>query len=196
MKKIISLSIVLLLILIAAGGFFWWWQTREIKGSPEDYVIKETEQGKIVENKRAGLTMEIPKGWVEKKIEFLEGSIAIYTSDVEGKLEDEMIKAPLTKGCAIEGAVIYKQMNFDGIKEEIKEFHAGLGMKSEEFEIMTINNRQALKNTFDTKFIGPSIGVYFLNKDKFYSFAIYWAPNEKERCIQEFNKFLETASIR
>ena len=69
-------------------------------------------------------------------------------------------------------------------------------MKSEEFEIVTINNRQVLKNTFDTKFIGPCIGIYFLNKNKFFSFAIYWAPEEKERCIQEFNKFLETVSIK
>jgi len=40
-KIILSLTIVLLLIV---GGFFWWWQGREIKGSPEDYVIIETEE--------------------------------------------------------------------------------------------------------------------------------------------------------
>ena len=193
-KKIIFLIIAILVF--GAGGFFWWWQGREIKGSPEDYVIKETKEGKIVENKKAGLTVKVPEGWIEKKIEFLEGSIAIYTSDMEGKLEDEMIKPPLKKGCAIEGAVVYKQMNFDEIKEEIKKFHAVFGITSEEFEMITINNRQVLKNTFDSKFLGPSIGIYLLNKNKFYNFSIYWAPEEKEKCVQEFDKFLETVSIK
>jgi len=192
-KRIIFLIIAILVF--GAGGFFWW-QGREIKGSPEDYVIKETAEGKIVENKKAGLTVKVPEGWIEKKIEFLEGSIAIYTSDMEGKLEDEMIKPPLKKGCAIEGAVVYKQMNFDEIKEEIKKFHAVFGITSEEFEMITINNRQVLKNTFDSKFLGPSIGIYLLNKNKFYNFSIYWAPEEKEKCVQEFDKFLETVSIK
>jgi len=195
MSKKIKIIIPIIILVLVGGGFFWW-QGREIKGSPEDYVIKETEEGKFVENKKAGLVMEVPEGWIEKKIEILEGSVVLTTQDIEGRWEDEMIKPPLKKGCGIETAVIYKKMNFNILKEEIKELHAGLGMKSEEFEIVTINNRQVLKNTFDTKFIGPGIGIYFLNKNKLFSFAVYWAPEEKERCIQEFDKFLETVSIK
>ncbi len=185
----------ILFLLLFVGGVFLW-QEREIKGSPEDYVIKETEEGKIVENKKAGLTMKVPEGWIEKRIEFLEGSVIFDTLDIEGRWEDEMIKPPLTKGCGIEGAVVYKQTDLNGIKEEIKKFHAVFGITSEEFETITINNRQALKNTFDSKFIGPSIGIYFLNKNKFYNLSVYWAPEDKERCIQDFNKFLETVSIK
>ena len=89
-----------------------------------------------------------------------------------------------------------QRLNFEELKEEIKEIHAGLGILSEELGIITINNRQALKNTFDSKFIGPGIGAYFINKNKIYSFGVYWAPEEKERCIQEFDKFLATVSIQ
>ena len=191
-KKIIFL-IVIVLILVVGGGFFWW-QKREIKGSPKDYVIRETKEGKIAENRRAGLTVKIPEGWVEKKIEFLEGSVVFDTPDIEGRWEDEMVKPPLEKGCTIEATVVYKKMNFDKIREEIKEIHAGLGIKSEQFEMVTIDNRQVLENTFDSKFLGPGMAAYFINKNKLYSFAVYWAPNEKERCVQEFNKFLETVS--
>jgi len=194
MKKIIFL--VLIILLISAGGFFWWWQNREIKGSPEDYVIKETAEGKIVENKRAGLIVKAPEGWDTQKIEFLEGSVVFDTPDTEGVWRNEMISPPLRKGCGIETAVVYKKINFEDLKNEIKNSHATFGIKSEEFEIATINNRQVLKNTFDSKFIGPSIGIYFLGEDKFYSFAVYWAPDDKERCVQEFNKFLETVSIK
>ncbi len=196
MTKILNKKVIFAVVLIlGAGGFFWWWNIREIKGTPEDYVIKETEEGKVVENKKAGLTLKVPEGWAEKKIEFLEGSIVFTTQDIEGKWEDEMIKPPLTKGCGIETAVVYGEINFDSLKEEIKELHLGLGIKFEEFEIVTINNRETLKNTFDSKFLGPGVGIYFLNENKFYSFAIYWAPDDKERCIQEFDKFLETVSI-
>jgi len=192
-KKFLFLFVIVLIL--TAGGFFWW-QGREIKGSPEDYVIIETEEGKFVGNKKAGLIVKTPEGWEAEKIEFSEGSMGFYAPETEGRWQDEMIKPPLNKGCVIGTAVIYKKMDFDEVKEEIKEIHAGLGILSEELEIITINNRQALKNTFDSKFIGPSIGVYFLNKNKLYSFALYWAIDEKERCIQEFDSFLETISIK
>ena len=194
MSKKIVIPIVIVLILVAGGVF--WWQGREIKGSSADYVIKETPEGKIVENKKAGLIVKIPEGWETQKIELLEGSVALYTPDVEGVWRNEMINPPLRKGCAVGGGVIYKKMSFDEIKKEIKEIHAGLGIKSEEFEIITINNHQALKDTFDSLSIGPGISVYILNKEKIYNLGVYWAPDDKERCVQEFDKFLETISIK
>ena len=191
-KKII---VIFALILVAGGIFYWQYANKEIKGSPDDYEITETAEGTFVENKKAGLFVKAPERWDAQKIEFFEGSIAFYTPDIDGKIEDNIIKSPLNKGCAIGGAVIYKKMDFNKIKEEIKEIHAGLGIFSEEFEIITINNQEVLKNTFDSKFIGPSIGIYFLGEDKTYSFALYWNSDEKERCVQEFDKFLETVSI-
>jgi len=193
MSKKIVIPIVIVLLLIA-GGFFWW-QKKEIKGSPEDYFIKETTEGKIIENKKAGLIVKVPEGWEAKKIEFLEGSIVLYTQDIEGKKQNEMVSPPLKKGCGIEIAVGYKKMNFDEMEKEIKELHAGLGIKSEEFEVTTINNQQVLKNVFDSVVLGPAIAMYFTHTNKLYSFCLYWALDEKERCIQEFNKFLETISI-
>jgi len=184
------------ILVLAAGGFFWWQNGREIKGSPEDYEIIETSEGIFVENKKAGLIVKAPEGWEVKKIEFSEGSMGFYAPGTEGRWQDEMIKPLLNKGCAIGTAVIYKKMDFDETKEEIKEIHAGLGILSEEFEIITINNQQVLKNIFNSKFIGPGIGIYFFGKNKTYSFALYWAPDEKERCIQEFDSFLEAISIR
>ena len=195
-KKILIPIFVVLFLAVAAAGFFWWWQRREIKGSPQDYVIKETEEGKFVENKKAGLTVKAPEGWRTQRIEFLAGSVVFSTSDIEGRWEDKMIKAPLKRGCTIETAVVYKDFNFEELKEEIKEIHAGLGILSEEIEIITINNRQAFENTFDSKSIGPGMAIYFLDKNKTYSFALYWAPDDKGKCIQEFDKFLETISIK
>ena len=192
-KKVV---ITLVIVLVLAGGFFYWWQNREIKGSSEDYIIKETEEGKIVENKKAGLTVKVPEGWEVEKMETKEGSILTYTSDIEGKEWNEMVAPPLTKGCGIEISVVYKKMNFEEIKEEVKTIHWGLQIKSEEFEEITINNYLSLKNTFDSEILGPAMVIYIPKGNKLYDFDLYFAPNEKERCLQEFNQFLENISIQ
>jgi len=195
-NKKITIFIIILALLLVAGGVFWWWENREIKGSPDDYVIKETVEGKIVENKKAGSTVKVPNGWGVERVEQLEGSIVLYTQDLEGKERSGIPEPLLTRGCGIETAVVYKNMDFDELKEYIKELHIGLGIKSEEFEIITLRNYQALKDTFDSRILGPSIAVCIPYKNRLYSFAVYWGPEEKDKCIQEFNKFLETVEIK
>jgi len=194
MSKKRKLIILTIIILVLGGGLFYWWQNREIKGSLADYVIKETGAGVFVENKKAGLTVKVPEGWEVKKINLLEGSMVFYTPDIDGKKQNEMITPPLTKGCEIEIGVIYKKMNFEDIKKEIEEIHSIL-MKSDTFELTAINNRPALKNTFDSIISGPSVNVCFTQKNKLYSFGVFWGPDEKEECIQEFEEFLETVVI-
>jgi len=194
MSKKRKLIILTIIILVLGGGLFYWWQNREIKGSPEDYVLKETGAGVFVENKKAGLTVRVPEGWEVKKINLLEGSMVFYTQNVEGVWKNEMVNPPLIKGCGIGEGVTYKKMNFEEIKKEIEEIHSIL-VKSDTFELTTINNRPALKNTFDSSVFGPGISVYFPDKNKVYNFGVSWGPEEKEECIQEFEEFLETVSI-
>ncbi len=192
-KKIIFIFGVIL-ILCAAGGFFWW-QNREIKGSPADYVVKGTAEGKIVENKKAGLVVKVPDDWEEKKTEVSEGSMVFYSPDTEGEIRNEILSPPLKGGCIIETSVVYKKMNFEELKEEVKAMHWGLDIKSEIFEEIIINSHSALKDTFDSELIGPAIVIYIPIENKLYDFDLYWASDDKEICIQEFNKFLETISI-
>ena len=195
-KKIVfSIFIVLFLILVAGGGFFWW-QRREIKGSPKDYVIKETAEGKIVENKKAGLTVKVPEGWEAKKMEMEEGAINFYSPNIELEFREGKIVLPLKKGCIIQVSLAYKKMDFSQIEFETRYTHSLLGKKSEEFEEITINNHPALKNIFETQKIGPGMGINIPYKNKVYSFYLYWASDEKENCIKEFDKFLETTSIK
>ena len=193
-KKIIFL-IVIVLILVVGGGFFWW-QKREIKGSPKDYVIREMPEGKIVENKRAKFTIKVPREWGVKKIEEMEGSVILYASELQSEITEKGIKVPLEKGCVIGVAVTYKKMGPEEIKKEVKAIHMGIGIKSEKFEEIVINKCSVLKNTFDSQILGPAIVDYFLVENKIPEFSVYWASADKERCIQEFNKFLETVSIK
>jgi predicted GNAT family acetyltransferase len=193
-KKIVSVSIIFLIVLFG-GLFFWWQDNKEIKGSPDDYVIKETEEGIFVENKKAGLIVKAPEGWETKKIEKKEGSIVIQTSNVEGERVDEVMVPPLVEGCGIETAVTYKALSLEEIKKEVEKIHWALAPIYEEFEEIVINDRKALKNMWESKTRGSMVSVYISNDSKVYSFTLIWAFDEKDICIQEFDEFLETVSI-
>lgn len=196
-KPKLKFIIPLLTILILAAGGFFYWQNREIKGSPEDYVIKETEKGKIVENKKAGLTFEVPEGWEGIKIENIEeGSFVIQTLNIEGKKNNDVVMPPLTQGCGIEIGINYKKLSFEEIEQDAKEIYTRLVLVDQRFERMRIDNKEALKNIVNTQYAGPMIGTYVPTSDKVYSFTLIWAFNEKDECIQKFEDFLETVSIQ
>jgi hypothetical protein len=196
MKKKIFILIIIVILIVVAGGIFWWRQNREIKGSPADYVIKETTEGKVVENKKAGLTIKVPEGWEIKRVEFEEGAINFYSPNTEVELREEKIVLPIKNGCLIQTNVVYKEIDFEQIQQEARMTHIMLGVESDEFEEITINNYKALKNVFDLRKYGPSVGIYIPVKNKGYAFYLYWDSEEREKCLQEFNKFLDTVSIR
>lgn len=179
-----------LAIILAVGVGVFYYMNREIKGSPDDYVI----QGDIIENKRAGLKIQAPQGWDIEKIELLEGSVVMKSQDIEGEMRNNTISPPLTKGCGLTTAVVYKKVNFDGVRGEIENIHWDV-KELDEFEEIEINNRKALKNTFHLYGLGPGIAVYFTENRKVYSFGVYWGPDEKQRCIKEFEEMMDRVEI-
>jgi len=196
-RKKIIIFLIIISLLIIAGGVFWWWQGREIKGSPEDYVIKETAEGKIVENKKAGLKVKVPEGWETKRIEMEEGAVAFYSSDMESDWKEGKIVLPLRNGCRIQVGIGYEHVDFTDLKIELRYSYALMGMKSVSFEETTVKKYPALKSIFDIQERGSGVGVSISipMDNKVYGFSVVWGPDEKETCVQEFNKFLETISI-
>ena len=191
-KKII---IALVLILIALGGFFYW-QNREIKGSPDDYVIKETAEGIFVENKKAGLSVRVPEGWEIKKIETEEGLMTLFPLETEMEIIEEKIVLPIKEGCLIRTTIVYREGDLDQIKKETTIDHVLMGGTIyDDFEEVMMNNYYGIKNVFESEKFGSGTSIYIPIKNKVYGFHLVWASNGKERCVQEFDKFLETVSI-
>ena len=196
-KKILIPIFVVLFLAVATAGFFWWWQGREIKGSPQDYVIKETEEGKFVENKRAGLTMKVPEDWIAEKIEVEEGLMILFPLETEIEMREEKITLPIKEGCLIRTTVVYREADFDEIKRETRRDHLLVGgVKYDEFQEITINNYHGLKNSFETEKLGSGISIYAPIKNKVYGFHLVWGAEEKEKCSSKFDNFLETVLIR
>jgi hypothetical protein len=163
-------------------------------------VIKETEKGKFVENKKAGLIMKVPEGWKVTKMgaeeDLEEGAIVLYSSNSEIELRKEKKTLPLEKGCLIFAKIIYKELSFGEIKIEARYNHSILGLKSEEFEEITVHNYPALKIIFDTQATGPGLDIYIPIDTKVYLFTLFWELNKKESCIQSFDEFLKTVIIK
>ena len=173
-----------------------WQNNKKIKGSPDDYVIKETEEGIFVENKKAGLIVKAPEGWEVEMVKKREGSVAIQTLDIKGGEIDGITVPPLIKGCGIETTVTYKALSFEEIKKGAEEIHWMLVPVFEEFEEIIVNGEKALKNTWESKAKGPMITVYIPTNGKVYAFTLAWTSDEKDMCVQEFESFLETISIQ
>jgi len=193
-KNILGLVVFFVVATGVIGGLFWWNKTHPIEGNANDYAVKPLGLGNtMIENKKAGLTFSIPIGWKWEKIDELEGSIMTYSPNTKFIKINAM---PLEAGCLIEIGTVYKKIDFEKLKKEIDDIHFGLGVKSEEFETITINNEQALKNIFDTVFMGKGTAIYIPNKNKFYSFATYAGPKNEEKCLQDFDEFINSVSYK
>ncbi len=195
-KKIVISIIVILLLILAVGGFFYWWNHRQIRGSVDDFVIKETSEGKIIENKKAGLTIKAPEGWEVKKMNIGEGLVSLNSSDATIELKEEKVVLPIQLGCLIQTNVIYKKATLNEIRDEVLYNHYFLGAKIDNFVDINIKNLTAIKNNLETEKYGSQTGAYLPYGNKVYSFYLFWGPNDKENCDQVFNKFLESVSIR
>ena len=198
-KKIIF-SLIIIILLLIAGGIFWWQKIRETpiekweaaKVSPaEDYIItKETPEGKIVENKKMGLTYEIPKDWILEN----GNPERFYSPDTEfGKRRDI-----LKKGCKIFIYGSYIKTNLDTLKKFVEADFSKFSsvIKIDEASTTKVSNYPALRYKYHEENLEMSyISVDFPSQNKLYKIALYSPTGEIERCEIEFNKFLETVSI-
>ena len=196
MRKTLTILLFLIILLVIIGGVFLWKASKEEKkGSPDDYAIKESNEGKIVENSKAGLKFRVPEGWKVEKIEIDEGSVVLYSPDAESVYSGK-IRPPLKKGCMIEVAVLYKRTNPEELEKEIKEMHSDSTIKSDEFELIEFKNTTALRNRFSDEILGEGESFYVINNDKVYSFCIYKKEGSLEVCNKNFNRFLDELSFK
>ena len=70
MSKKAILKIVIFLIaalVLIVGGFFWWKETSDVYryNNPENFIIRDFQQRKIVENEKAGLRVETIEGFTD-----------------------------------------------------------------------------------------------------------------------------------
>ncbi len=199
-KKSIIFSIIVILLLVAGGVFYWWenrltppekWEAAKVSRE-EDYIVKEIFEGKIVENKKIGLSYEIPKDWILEN----GNPTRFYSSDTKFKGDTNII---LEKGCKIYVSASYFKIDLDTLKKfiETKLSQSSLVTKIDESSVIKVSNYSALRHEYHIDKFGMSFVIIdFPSKDKVYRIWFSTPIEEKERCEEEFNKFLETVSIK
>lgn len=161
------------------------------KMSPvEDFIIKETSEGRVVENKKAGIFFKIPTDWIIK-----EDPSSFYSSDAKFSEKRSDI---LEKGCKINIDINYIKTNIDVLEEVRQDNVSKLSsvIKNEEFKRIEIKSHSALTYSFDVENLKTSyVWIDLPFKNRLYTILLTSPTQEEERCTTEFNKFLESVSI-
>jgi len=199
-KQFYFLIILALLVMLVAGIFLWLDFNRQAEESlpgvsfepSENYIIKETSEGTIVENKSAGISFKVPEGWTADKeqIGIDEWIINILSPDAEVNESGLLIE-----GCGVSAEVVYHKLTADAAQERIEDPERFSNEISGNYEIIEISGHYALKTTLERPEWGRSIIIEIPIEDKIYMFDTRFLPEEIERCSQEFEEFLKVISI-
>ena len=206
-KKIKIILAGVVMCVAVATGIFYWYANRETppekwdvaKISPrENYIIKETIEGKVVENKKVGLKCLIPEGWVLADNPPDVSEVVFNSSDMEiGEEVNDIFLKVLQRGCRIHVSASDIKTSIDVLEKEIEERKTlNPSLLINEYERTEIDGRIATKHTFG----GGGLKMYFIlvhvpEEKDLYEIGLLAASQDKDRCEVEFNKFLETVVI-
>ncbi len=155
----------------------------------ENYYVS----GKSIKNENIGLDLIIPENWKTEKVNFKDiFEIRITSPDFEPGIIFPK------KGCETRLGAVYflkKETKPEIIKEKIKNKDFNNNLK----EIIFIDNSPALKTIkYEDQETGTIITVEkpFNNENGLYFFNTYFSENEKNKCLNHFNDFLKSISIK
>ncbi|MCK5044549.1 hypothetical protein KAR26_02380 [Candidatus Parcubacteria bacterium] len=221
-KIIISVLVILLFVVLGiAGKLYYSWQLEEYAKwhryvPSNEFIIEETESKKIIKHKGTRLTMEILIDW---QIEKEEESFLFTSPDFQLYPETINYNFPIfEKGCAVamyvskEKKVGVYEMEYNDLQnqinwylespEEYNEFYSDKIHHDD--KIIEVNGSYAVKHAYSPKenhpedesiLPGEYIAVKIPKNKYIYIFETYLFSEDKERCEQEFDKFLETVVI-
>lgn len=214
LKKKIVIPLVLILMI---GGFFYWWnhpksQIRqwwieeiEMGGNVRDFSIKETSEGTIVENGKEGLRTRVPEGWKAQKAEtvfFSTWGVHLFSPDLKIKAYAPPDLYLLEKGCVIDIFIEKSNLFYNVTSRRIEEVNnvdkEPPTLESDGFEIIKIGGYQAVKTLlYDASEKGKRIEIRIPLKDEKNIYFVFCSFSEdRARCTQIFDEFLNTALIK
>jgi len=158
---------------------------------PAGIEVIETETGKIVRNKAEGYEVTVPKEWRIENTKETKRQ-AFHSPET---LEQE-VPGQIEYGCKIETYVSPEKTTLEKLQQDTKEELEWYTVKKNEYSIIDVSGYKAVKNIFESEEMGYSIGVYIPTETKLFSFIMYPAEKDLEKCIQYFDNFLKTIVIK
>jgi len=171
----------------------------------EDYKVKEGPDGKVVENKKAGLVIPVPDGWsVETGLHVGEGGVLFLSPDAK---HDSDVGVFLQEGCeAIAHMVQYKALDpdvgiyADYVRNEIADLQElEQGDLSEKQSLVKIDSYWGVRSTYgDISETPQEVSVEVPIKDKVFFIEaplVLMEEGKRRACFEEFDRFLQTIEI-
>lgn len=205
-KKII-IPIIIVLILIA-GGFFWWQETGDAYryNKPENFTIKETPEGKIVENRKAGLRIKVLNDWKAEIWSLAgEGSANFLSPDAELYQNGALRKGSWIfieiLNCNNKNPLLRAKIECEETQKIISEFLKNPS-KTEEIDSYRIRNfgqfiavEKTESREIDDDRILSHISIKVLVDEKLYYInGVLIPPDEKK--YSQFEEFLQGITIQ
>jgi len=203
--KVILIGVAVLAVV--AIGYLFYIKYQESKLGPVSYESfkKIEENGKVfLENKEVGLKFQVPEGWKTDDV-FGWTSLSMQSSDY--KVFNEKNYPIPEKGCWID---ILAKKEFSG-KEDVEYLDVLDLLKDKEY----MNSQNSEKNIYELFFLdslesiksktiinqnkenqGEVVSIELPYDKKYYSFETYLFGSDKEKCLEEFNDFIQTISIK
>ena len=201
MQKQFYFLIILTFLILVVGGIFLWgnfskeaeeWLPGVRYESPENYVIKDTTEEIIVENKSAGISFNVPNEWTADKEQIGTDQWIVNILSPEAELNDSGL---LIKGCGVGAWIEYDEIIANLTREKIADPDWFSGGISGGYEKMEISGYSALKTILENPEWGQSISIAVPREDKIYMFDTRFLPEEMDRCSKAFEEFSAGVSI-
>jgi len=201
MKKKFYFLFLLGFFVLAIVGVLLYWGLREdtervtpgVKfEAPKYYVIKDGPDGKIVENKHAGITFKAPTGWnVEKKEIGPDEWIVNFNSPDITTNESGL----LASGCGFSAWIEYHEATFRSVVNRINDPERYSKEISGTYEVLQIDKFSALKMVLSREGFGKIASIQIPKDGKIYKLDTMFLPGEEQRCSGAFDAFLAEISI-
>lgn len=206
-KKVKITLLILLLILISIFIIFKIFEFNKEKEENlnfitiNDFIERKMDNKTIIENQEIGLSFVLPQGW-----EFVNtnwANVSMRTFDYEPFMDEKERLPLLNKGCWIDFnfsinsmngfdyGLVYNLANTDGFAES-------QSTEKDKYERIKINGKKAVKSILilDNN-TGETISIQIpFDKNKVYNFNTYLTGQDKEDCLETFNSFIGSISIK
>ena len=212
--KGIKIIIFLILLIIIGGSSFllWIWREEKELGSipSKEFSQKEINGEKIIENKKTGLKIKIPKGW---QVEGGFGGYGLIFLSSDFKPYSEKNFLPV-KGCFI--GVNVSKVTFeitsvtgrykrsygaDFLREKIEKYLISSSKTEEDLfhKVIEISGHKGLKTTepiINKEISGKRILVEVPEGKRVCSFELLLFGEDKEKCEREFEEILNGTFLK
>ncbi|MFA5232347.1 MAG: hypothetical protein WC410_01605 [Candidatus Paceibacterota bacterium] len=168
----------------------------------EDFTKTEVDGKTVLENEDIGLRFTVPQGW-ETGYSYWS-NVSMRSLDFEPLVDDPSGTPFPQKGCFMDVMLSVNSKNgfsYDFVHDlaNIEGYAESNSTETSKYEKVEINTLRAVKYTHiltSNKGSSVSIQIPYNKTNKVFAFYVYLTGQDKEKCLEEFNSFINSVYIK